>query len=56
MADALTGEAVVGVACGRSGGRHVGCLSSGWLGPRRGMAAGILSWAGEDGQQLDNAS
>src|SRR4030095_6430982 len=55
MADDLTGEAVVFVACGISGWRHVGCLSSGWLGPRGGIAAGIMSWAGEDGQQLDNA-
>jgi hypothetical protein len=32
-----------------------GCLSLEWLGPRGGMAGGIMSWAGEDGQQLDNA-
>src|SRR5262249_49864939 len=34
MADDLAGKAVMFVACGISGWRHVGCLSSGWLGPR----------------------
>jgi hypothetical protein len=43
MADDRTGEAVVFGACGLSGWRHVGCLSSGWLGPRGGIAAGIMS-------------
>jgi hypothetical protein len=42
MADDLTGEAVVFVTCGISGWRHVGCLSSGWLGPRGGIAARVL--------------
>ena len=42
MADDLVGKAVIFVACGISGWRHVGCLSSGWLGPRGGMAAGIM--------------
>src|SRR5262245_11843378 len=32
MADDLTGEAVVRVACGISGWHHVGCLFGGWLG------------------------
>jgi hypothetical protein len=52
MANDLTGEAVLFVALGVSGWRHVGCLSSDWLGSRGGMAVGIMSWAGEDGQQL----
>ena len=55
MADDLPGEAVVLVAFGVSGWRHVGCLSSGGLSPQGGMVVGIMSWAGEDGQQLDNA-
>src|SRR4029450_8244421 len=55
MTDNLAWKAVIFVALGGSGWRHVGCLSSDWLGPREGMAVGIMSWAGEDGQQLDNA-
>src|SRR5215510_2314944 len=45
MTDNLAGKAVIFIALGVSGWRHVGCLSSDWLGPRGGMAVGIMSWA-----------
>src|SRR5262245_60773173 len=53
MADDLTGEAVVLVACGISGWRHVGCLFGGWLGLGGGITTVIMSRAGKEGQQLD---
>src|SRR5512134_1257616 len=55
-ADDLAGKAVVLIAFVLSGWRHVGCLSSGRLSPPGGMVVGIMSWAGEDGQQLDNTA
>jgi hypothetical protein len=55
MADHLTGEAMVLVAFGVSGWRHVRCLSEGWLGLRGVIAVGIMSRARKNGQQLDNA-
>ena len=55
VADDLAGEAVILVAFGVSRWRHVGCLSGGRLGLRGVIVVGIMSRAGKNGQQLDNA-
>src|SRR5215813_2352432 len=55
VADDLAGKAVILVAFGVSRWRHVGCLSGGRLGLRGVIVVGIMSRAGKNGQQLDNA-